>query len=195
VPKAVVTASGKPPGALPEPPSTYAEWLPLFDRFGAGDDSVLEAMERGSLEWTSVVAERWIQHLAQALNLRNLRLQTISRELTTALDRAGGEAFRVSQALLAARRALKPLWRLTSVKCLRDDVRDHLRAEIGTWARRAQESLEKRAAVVRHNHQGHLLKLIRDNPLDVSQTTVDTVSAQPSEDTPPNASRGRRVLL
>src|SRR6202022_3522509 len=51
-------------------PQAYEEWIPLFQRFGAGDDSTLAEMRRGTLELTRSGRQRWQSALVDALELR-----------------------------------------------------------------------------------------------------------------------------
>lgn len=172
-------------------PRSYAEWLPLLDRFGEGDDTVLPPMSHGTLEWTNVVAERWTRHVVAALNCR---LRALSSQLQVGLDRARGDYFAVSRTLLMARRGLSPLRAFASLPALPDAVRTHLAGEIDRWVSGTQQSLERHASTVRHD-QGRLLKTIRDHPL----TAADEAPESQSTDRPDNFDnppfRGRRVVL
>lgn len=168
-------------------PATYAEWVPLLDRFRDGDDSVLELLLAGSLEWTNVVAERWTARVAAAFDAR---LRKVTSRLQLALDRSRGDAFSVSQALLGARRALAPLHAATAMSCAPESVREHFAAEVARFAARTQESLEDSA---KRNRADVLLKALRDNPLTIvvpvpSETDSATVTTA-------QAGRGRRILL
>src|SRR5689334_18421769 len=124
------------------PPRTYAEWMPLLDRFRAGDDSALEPMQNGSIEWTNVVAERWTRQVAECLTTR---LQGLSKQLQTGLDRARGDYFAISNALLLTRRALTPLRAFARISSLPPDVTTHLDSELNRWAAETQNSLERHA--------------------------------------------------
>jgi hypothetical protein len=170
-------------------PAAYADWLPLIEQFRDGDDEVLPAMQNGKLEWTNVVAERWTTRMAEAIRVR---LEKVSRQMQTAMDRASGDAFTVSKAMLAARRALSPVCAAAALPCLPDHVRAHFSDEVARFATQTQESLESSAKRIRTDG-GAMLKAIRDNPL----TTVETPATDPeppSDSSPPSA-RGRRVLL
>ncbi|HYO79238.1 MAG TPA: hypothetical protein VE010_22430, partial [Thermoanaerobaculia bacterium] len=114
-------------------PACYADWVPLLERFRDGDDSVLELMLAGTLEWTNVVAERWTTRVAGALDAR---LKDVTSRLQLALDRSRGDVFAVSQALLGARRALAPLHAAAAMRCAPDDVREHFTAEVVRFAAR-----------------------------------------------------------
>lgn len=170
-------------------PTAYAEWLPLLEQFRDGEDAVLPAMQSGRLEWTNIVAERWTTRMSEAITVR---LEKISRQLQSALDRATGDAFSVSRAMLAARRALTPLRAAAALPCLPDHVRKHFSGEVERFAAQTQESLESSAKRIRSDG-GAMLKALRDNPL----TAVEAPAADPeppSDSSSPTA-RGRRVLL
>lgn len=173
-------------------PTTYAEWMLVLDRFSAGDDSVIAVMNEGTLEWTNVVAERWTRQVAACLNGR---LQAVSTQLQTNLDRSRGDYFSISNALLMARRALTPLRSFVSLPVFPDDVEQHLVAELDRWVSNTQNSLERHAATVRDDH-GRLLKTIRDHPLNAVSSDVPACprTEAPADVTNPPV-RGRRVIL
>ena len=172
-------------------PRTYAEWLTLLDPFRSGDDSGLKAMQNGSIEWTNIVAERWTRQVCEALTAR---LQALSKQLQTGLDRARGDASGISNALLGARRALGPLRAFVSLPCLPEGVRNHLEAELNRWITETQNSLERHAAQVRHD-QGRLLKTIRDHPLGAVSVNRSSPPDAGSNQDPIPPVRGRRIIL
>ncbi|MGA8806634.1 MAG: hypothetical protein WB973_02065 [Thermoanaerobaculia bacterium] len=168
-------------------PATYAEWVPLLERFRDGDDSVIELLLAGTLAWTNVVAERWTARFAEAFDAR---LKNVASRLQLALDRSRGDTFSVSQALLGARRALAPLHAAAAMACAPASVREHFAAEVARFAAQTQESLE---ASAKRNRADVLLKALRDNPL----TVVVPVSLSRATDsvTTAQAGSGRRILL
>lgn len=170
-------------------PANYAEWLPLLDRFREGDDSVLELLMAGTLEWTNVVADRWTMRVAEAFDAR---LKQVASRLQLALDRSRGDGFEVSQALLGARRSLAPLHAAAAMPCAPENVRAHLANEVTRFAARTQESLE--ASAKRHRAES-LLKALRDNPLTVVLPVHPSGDTSPVSTSPAPAGRGRRVLL
>jgi hypothetical protein len=172
-----------------EIPREYARWLPLLDRFRGGDDSVLELMRNGSIEWSSIVAERWTRHLSSALEGR---LTMVSTQLQVALDRSKGENFAIAGALLNARRSLDRLREFAAVPCVPGNVKNHLNGEIDRWARETQSVLEKNAAKIRTDN-GRLLKTFRDNPLTAVATGAPPQPTTSSDMELPQ--RGRRVIL
>lgn len=172
-----------------EIPRGYADWLPLLDRFREGNDSALDLMRQGSIEWSSIVAERWTRHVSSALEGR---LSLVSKYLQQALDRSRGDSFAVAGALLNARRSLDRLREFASMPCLPDNVRTHLGGEIERWARESQAVLEENAAKIRTD-SGRLLKVFRDNPLTARSTVIEPEVRNSSNATSPQ--RARRVIL
>jgi hypothetical protein len=170
-------------------PHAYAEWVPLIERFRDGDDSALTAMRAGTMEWTNIVAERWTSRMSEALNIR---LKKVSADLQLALDRARGDAFSVSRAMLGARRALAPLQIAASLPCAPENVRTHFADELTRFIAQTQESLESGAKRIRVDN-GTILKAIRDNPLTAPPPSPSE-SEMPSDPQPPSG-RGRRVIL
>jgi hypothetical protein len=170
-------------------PATYAEWVPLLERFRDGDDSVLELLLAGSIEWTNVVAERWTARLADAFDVR---LKAVSSRLQLALDRSRGDAFAVSQALLGARRALGPLLAAATISCVPQNVREHFAGEVARFAAQTQQSLE---ASARRNRADALLKAVRDNALTVPVPLSPSAAAESGPADTAQAVRGRRILL
>lgn len=171
-------------------PETYAEWLPLLDRFRDGDDSVMELLQRGSIDWTAIVAERWTKQLTSCLITR---LQQVNRTLQRDLDRSRGDSFGVSHALLAARRALVPLRQLGAMPSLPPQLADHLQAEIARFAAERQATLERSAAAIRSDG-GRLLKVLRDTPLTAAPEPPPRPALELDEPAT-GAARRRRILL
>lgn len=172
-------------------PHSYAEWMPLLDAFRGGDDSVLDALRGGTIEWTNVVAERWTRQISESLTTR---LQALSKQLQTSLDRARGDYFAISNALLMTRRGLTPLRGFVVIPALPPDVRSHLQLELDRWAAETQKSLEGHAEGVRHDH-GRLLKTIRDHPLTAVAEPASPAPANQSVADLPPPGRGRRIIF
>lgn len=170
-------------------PGTYAEWVPLLERFRDGDDSVLDLLLAGTLEWTNVVAERWTARVADAFEVR---LKAVTSRLQLALDRSRGDVFSVSKALLGARRALAPLHAAAAMPCAPESVREHFAGEVARFAARTQESLEDSA---KRNRADVLVKALRDNPLTVVLPAVVSREADSASDSTAQAGRSRRILL
>lgn len=59
-----------------KPPVIYAEWIPVLEKFGRGEDEadVVAAMQAGKLPWFPVVLERFTVRLKDAMDARYARL-------------------------------------------------------------------------------------------------------------------------
>jgi len=150
---------------------------------------VIELLIAGTLDWTNVVAERWTTRVAEAFDAR---LKAVASRLQLSLDRARGDAFSVSQALLGARRALAPLYAAAAMSCAPENVREHWNGEVARFAARTQESLE---ASAKRNRADLLLKALRDNPLTVVVPCLPSRETDSASVAPVQAARGRRILL
>jgi hypothetical protein len=173
----------------PEVPRSYAAWLPLLDRFREGDDSVLDLMRQGSIEWSGGVAERWTSQVSSAVDRR---LTMLSKQLQLWLNRSRGECFLVAGALLNARRSLDRLREFAAMPCIPDNVKSHLRSQIDRWASETQKVLEENAEKIRTDN-GLLLKTLRDNPLTAVAVAAEHRATASPEAGP--AVRGRRVIM
>ena len=172
-------------------PETYAEWLPLLDRFRGGDNSALEEMRNGKIEWTNVVAERWTRQVAECLNAR---LDALSKQFQRGFDNARSDYFAVSNVLLVTRRALTPLRAFVAMPSMPSELRDHLQTELDRWISGTQKNLEDQAEKVRTD-QGRLLKTMRDHSLTVPVGAAPVAPVAPVAGTDPPVVRGRRVIL
>ena len=165
------------------PPTTYAAWSDLLDRFGAGDDDALPVMAAGRLEGGAGVSERWARRIT---NCQNQRLNRLNDQLAAMLSRAR-DPMTLSTTLIVTRRALDGLRAFAAVEAFPAEVRTFLRDQIDDWASRQQASLERSASSSR-NDRG--LKALRDTPL----TSAPPASAPADIGTAPRPT-GRRVVL
>lgn len=87
------------------PPKTYSEWVAVLDMLKAksDDEAVLSAMQRGTIEWQSGVAERFAKKLIDVINYRmNAASDKFQKEMT----RSNGQERAIVQALLALRKEM-----------------------------------------------------------------------------------------
>jgi len=171
----------------PPPPSTYAAWLDLLERFQAGDDEVLPALEAGALTWSSGVAQRWTERVSEALSAR---LQALATRLQRDLGRTAGDLHAISRALGEARRGLAPLARFCALAAMPADVRAHLRRDLERWTEQTQASLEGQAERSRGD-QGLLLATLRSCRLELPEASSGAATAVAP---PPAGPRARRIL-
>jgi hypothetical protein len=171
------------------PPRQYADWAAALDRFAAGDDACIDPMERGTLDWTAVVAERFTQRLHDAFFAR---LQDAQRRLGRQLDAARGDETRLAQALVGARHLLAPLARVARLPALPDNLRTHLTGELTRLAESTQQSLESSARADRRAGE-RLLAVVRRNPIRVPGAAEPPAPAAKPSASPPAG--GRRPII
>lgn len=177
--------------SAPVPPTTYAAWQDLLDRFRTGDDGVIAALEGGRIEWSPGVAERWTYRMNEVLADR---LRALSSQLQKDLDRARGDRHGIESALVRAGRGIDPLARFCRLSCAPANVRSRLLGELERWARQTRDSLESSLARERGD-QGVLLRSIRAAAarLEIPSEPVSG-SPAPSSGEPSTPDRRRRIL-
>jgi hypothetical protein len=155
---------GKPKAAAPQdgvqPPSTYAEWSACIDLFESGldDAGALAAMQAGTLTWTSGVAERFSERMA---NTFNKRLSTCADRMTRELG-TGADEVTLVRALTDARRTLCLLHTAATLPIFPPTLQNHLTGSVKNYAERSQQSLEESA---KHDRSGRTASIIRNNSI------------------------------
>lgn len=144
------------------PPGSYAEWARCFDelRNGLDDEAVLAAMEKGTLSWSSGVAERFTVQLFEAINSR---IDGASKKLQRNMDMARGNETAIVNSLLGMKREMKFLKKLPALPAIPEDKRDCFSRQLSDYVRNTQECLEKSA---KSDRSGRLGTLIRNNRID-----------------------------
>lgn len=141
------------------PPRTYAEWVPLLDMLKSreDDESVLQAMRQGSIEWQSGVAERFAKKLIDAVNFR---MNAASDKFQRDMGRTQGQERAIVQALLSLRKEMRFLAQAIDLPVLPEKDRQHYLRLVVDQAGQMQSSLEESA---RKDRTGKLASLVRNN--------------------------------
>jgi len=141
-------------------PRSYVEWSNCLDvlEHGLDDSAALDAMEKGTLEWTSGLAELFSERVSATLNVKlNRCADQLSRQL-----RSGADEVTLVRALVNTRSILVDLKRLGQLTSLPEILRSHLLGELNKYASRTQLSLEDSAKADR---SGRLLSLVKNNSI------------------------------
>jgi hypothetical protein len=176
--------------SAPAPPTTYSAWQELLDRFLAGDDGVIAALEGGRIEWSPGVAERWTCRMNEVLADR---LRALSSQLQKDLDRARGDRHVIESALVRAGRGIDPLARFCRLPCAPAEVRSHLLGELQRWAQQTRGSLESNLARERGD-QGVLLRSVRAAAARLEIPPEPASAAPALSPGEPSTSNRRRIL-
>ena len=145
------------------PPTSYAEWVKILDllKDRADDESVLAAMEQGTISWQSGIAERFSKKYIEVLNYRmNYATDRFQREL----QRAAGQERVITQAIFTLRRELKFLVSTTKISIIPAKDQPQYEKLITAEANRIQSSLE---ASAKSDRTGKLASILRGNKVNV----------------------------
>lgn len=143
-------------------PHTYAEWVRILDLFQSksNDETVLQAMQQGTIEWQTGVAERFSKRLIDAVNFRmNAATDKFQRDLS----RAHGQESAVIQALLALRKELSFLAKAINLPALPAKDRNYYLGLVVQKADEIQKTLEDSA---RKDHTGKLASIVRNHKVN-----------------------------
>ena len=136
-------------------PHTYAEWINLLACFTQreNDEEVLLAMQSGTLEWQSGVAERFSKKLIDSVNER----------MNLASD---GEEGAIIYAILALRKEMAFLAEAMNLPVLPDKDRQTYINFVLEQADKMQETLEKSAS---NEKSGKMRSIIRNNRINIDR--------------------------
>lgn len=140
-------------------PHTYAEWASVLTllKDKTDDDAVLVAMQAGTIEWQTGVAERFSKKLIDAVNSR---MNAASDKFQLDIQRAGGQERAIVQALLALRKEMRFLTRVLDIRAIPEQDRAQYVGLVRAQADAMQKSLEDSAKADR---TGKLSSIIRNN--------------------------------
>lgn len=143
-------------------PNTYSEWVKIIDALKSGGDDaeVLSAMQKGTIEWQSGVAERFVKRLIGSVNDR---LNTATDKLQNNMKRVGGNEGAFINSLLLFRKEMAFLAQVVNIPALPSADRQHYVDLVTDHANRVQRSLEDSAKADR---SGKLSSIVRNHKVN-----------------------------
>lgn len=144
------------------PPKTYSEWVAVLDMLKAksDDEAVLSAMQKGTIEWQSGVAERFAKKLIAVINYRmNAASDKFQKEMT----RSNGQEGAVVKALLALRKEMSFLSKAINLPAIPEKDRQQYHQLVISQANSMQTSLEDSA---KKDRSGKLASIVRNNKVN-----------------------------
>ena len=124
------------------------------------DEEVLQAMQRGTVEWQSGVAERFAKKLIDTINYRmNAATDKFQKDMT----RSQGQERAIVQALLALRKEFRFLAQAINLPALPEKDRQHYYQLVISQADSVQKSLEDSA---KRDRTGKLASIVRNNKVN-----------------------------
>lgn len=144
-------------------PHTYSEWVNIFSilKQKSNDEEVLSAMQNGTIEWQSGVAERFMQKLIDTVNFR---MNDASDKFQIKLSRAGNEEGAIVQAILALRKEMMFLKKVVNIPALPEKERQYYISLVVEQADVMQKSLEDSA---KRDRSGKMSSIIRNHRVNV----------------------------
>lgn len=140
-------------------PHTYAEWVALLDTLKnkTDDEATLQAMQSGTIEWQSGVAERFSKRLIDTVNYR---MNAATDKFQKEMSRSQGQERAIVQALLTLRKELCFLSKAINLPALPDRDRQRYYQLVISQANSIQSSLEDSA---KKDRSGKLASIVRNN--------------------------------
>ena len=140
-------------------PTTYAEWANILDllKNRVDDESVLNAMQAGTIEWQSGVAERFSRKLIDTINGR---LNESTDKFQKEMSRSHGQESAIVRALFALRKELMFLTHAINLQAIPEKERKQYCELVRAQANQIQSSLEDSA---KKDRTGKLSSIVRNN--------------------------------
>lgn len=146
-----------------KPPVIYAEWIPVLEKFGRGEQEgdVVAAMQAGKLPLFPIVLERFTVRLKDAMDKRYARLVKQFQD-----QGAFQSPDQVECGLKNLQQGLAYLKHAVTLPALPDTLRSRFPEEIQRGADHLQQSLETSAGQDTTGQLRHLLQLYPVNRLE-----------------------------
>lgn len=143
-------------------PHTYAEWADVLKAYKekSDDSAVLKAIQQGTIEWQSGVAERFTEKF---LSATNARLNAAADKFQKDISRAAGSEGAVIQALLSMRKELAFLMQAANIPAVPEEQRSQFIDIVRKQADSVQSSLEDSA---KRDRSGKLSSIIRNHKVN-----------------------------
>jgi len=125
-------------------PTTYSEWSNLLDKFGEGDDIVLEQLSMGSFSVDAGTASRFYSRVDEIYRKRKqVWLDKFQRSARLQDLKSEGD-FEI--ALRNAKQNLSSLNKFIALKSLPNDLRETLRKDLDDFITEIKKSLKDKIA-------------------------------------------------
>lgn len=145
-----------------KPPRTYSEWVETLDLLKARTDdaAVLQALQQGTIEWQSGVAERFAKKLTDSINARmNAASDKFQKDLSFSRTQEG----QIIQALLALRKEMSFLFQAINLPAIPENDRVQYCQLVREQAEYMQAALEDSA---KKDRTGKLGSIIRNHKVN-----------------------------
>ena len=144
------------------PPRIYSEWAEILDMLKSKTDdvAVLSALQQGTIEWQSGVAERFASKLIDTINSR---MNAATDKFQKDLNNARGHEGSVIQALLALRKEMAFLAQAINLPVIPINDRNKYQQLVLQQADNIQKSLEDSA---KNDRTGKMSSIIKNHKIN-----------------------------
>ena len=121
---------------------SYAQWCEVFNKIenweiGHTDSDIINAVDNGTIDWVSGVAERFTNQLLTLINKRFTKLETFyNARIKSCYDQ-----FNLSNLLILFRKEVVFLKHLANIPAIPENVSNQIVKEIKDYAENVQKSL------------------------------------------------------
>ena len=145
-----------------KPPRIYSEWVEVLDLLKAktDDSAVLQALQQGTIEWQSGVAERFAKKLTDSINAR---MDAASDKFQRDLNYARGQENQIVQALLTLRKEMSFLSHAINLPAIPENDRTQYYQLVRKQADNMQSSLEDSA---KKDRTGKMSSIVRNHKVN-----------------------------
>ena len=146
-------------------PVNYLEWCKLFDEIvnSPRDEEYVDVISKGTISWTSGVAERFVRSASEMIRARvNAAQNTYQKQVKN----ARGISANLTNALAGLNKEYRYVYRLAKALPISDEFRSQIVKQIEDQANQTQASLEESAKADRTGHLSSIVRNAHVNKLD-----------------------------
>ncbi|XID92230.1 hypothetical protein ACF3MZ_27810 [Paenibacillaceae bacterium WGS1546] len=157
------------------PPTYYSEWTQLLyqlKELGQEDEKIISVLEKGTLEWTSGVADKILNCTYDVIEFK---LKHTSRLFQQELDHSRGEEAAIISAIINARNRFDLLYRLCRLSIFPNEIKEAMINVVSKYVGDSQEALLESA---KRDRTGQLAYTIRHNRLVQQPTQAPAAAAR-----------------
>ncbi len=138
-------------------PTTYSDWVAVFERFGNGDDTVFEEMNAGSFTLDAGTAQRFYSRVEEVYKKRKQNwLDKFQRSFQMQNIRTDDD---FGIALRNGKQNLLPLSKFVSTKGLPEDLRKTLQKDLDDFVAEIKKSLKDNVSKTSNGREKMLVML------------------------------------
>ena len=174
-------------------PTTYSEWAILLQKFGAGDDSVLAVMDKGSFTLDAGTATRFYKIVNDSYeNRKQLWLDWFSKMDETQVINNEAE---LEIMLRNSKQYLRPLFHFSSIQGFPKDIKNVIKEDFQEFVSEIQKSLKDSIPKLASNREIMIFVFNNFDFYFKKEQKSTTNSIKPSRSTHKIPTSGRKIIF